>query len=45
MKILSLEIKGKEYKAYITPDGYGRMSICFLKLCQRNIGGLLKNNI
>lgn len=24
MKILGLEIKGKEYKAYITPDGYGR---------------------
>lgn len=23
MKVLSLEIKGKEYKAYITPDGYG----------------------
>lgn len=24
MKVLSLEIKGKEYKAYITPDGYGQ---------------------
>lgn len=23
MKILSLEIKGKEYKAYIMSDGYG----------------------